>query len=77
MQRSGARPDVISYSLLIKAYGKARRESEALAVFEEMLDAEVMYEFPLINIFLFNNKWRSIFQTQCVAKAFFLLLIIL
>ncbi|KAG8043125.1 hypothetical protein GUJ93_ZPchr1182g33299 [Zizania palustris] len=41
MQRSGLKPDVVSYSLLIKAYGKARREEEALAVFEEMLDAGV------------------------------------
>lgn len=42
MYRSGANPDVLSYSLLIRAYGKARRESEALQVFEEMLDAGVM-----------------------------------
>ena len=44
MQRSGIRPDVVSYALLIKAYGKARREEEALAVFEEMLDAGVRSE---------------------------------
>lgn len=41
MQRAGVRPDVVSYTLLISAYGKARREEEALAVFEEMLDAGV------------------------------------
>ncbi|KMT10991.1 hypothetical protein BVRB_5g112160 isoform A [Beta vulgaris subsp. vulgaris] len=41
MQRAGLRPDVVSYALLIHAYGKARREEEALAVFEEMLDAGV------------------------------------
>jgi pentatricopeptide repeat protein len=29
--------------LLIKAYGRARREEEALAVFEEMLDAGVRW----------------------------------
>lgn len=41
MQRAGLKPDVVSYALLINAYGKARREEEALAVFEEMLDAGV------------------------------------
>lgn len=41
MQRDGLHPDVVSYALLINAYGKARREDEALAVFEEMLDAGV------------------------------------
>lgn len=41
MQRADLRPDVVSYALLINAYGKARREEEALAVFEEMLDAGV------------------------------------
>ncbi|KAL6529819.1 hypothetical protein OROGR_015442 [Orobanche gracilis] len=41
MQRADIRPDVVSYALLINAYGKARREEEALAVFEEMLDAGV------------------------------------
>ena len=48
MQRAGLKPDVVSYSLLIKAYGKARREDEALAVFEEMLDAGI--RFDLISI---------------------------
>lgn len=43
MQRAGLQPDVVSYALLINAYGKARREEEALAVFEEMLDAGVRY----------------------------------
>jgi len=47
MQRAGLKPDVVSYSLLIKAYGKARREEEALAVFEEMLDAGVRSELSL------------------------------
>lgn len=41
MQRASIRPDVVTYALLINAYGKARREEEALAVFEEMLDAGV------------------------------------
>ncbi|OAY75004.1 Pentatricopeptide repeat-containing protein [Ananas comosus] len=44
MQRAGLKPDVVSYALLISAYGKARREDEALAVFEEMLDAGVRCE---------------------------------
>lgn len=44
MQRAGVQPDVVSYALLINAYGKARREEEALAVFEEMLDAGVRYD---------------------------------
>ncbi|EHA8586570.1 putative Pentatricopeptide repeat-containing protein [Cocos nucifera] len=43
MQRAGHKPDVVSYALLINAYGKARREDEALAVFEEMLDAGVRW----------------------------------
>lgn len=43
MQRAGHKPDVVSYALLISAYGKARREDEALAVFEEMLDAGVRW----------------------------------
>ncbi|KAI3820455.1 hypothetical protein L1987_08002 [Smallanthus sonchifolius] len=38
MQRSKVKPDVVSYALLISAYGKARRKEEALALFEEMLD---------------------------------------
>ncbi|XVF58492.1 hypothetical protein PTKIN_Ptkin07bG0070300 [Pterospermum kingtungense] len=41
MQRAGLQPDVVSYASLINAYGKARREEEALAVFEEMLDAGI------------------------------------
>ncbi|CAK7331939.1 unnamed protein product [Dovyalis caffra] len=52
MQRSGLRPDVVSYALLIKAYGKARREEEALAVFEEMLDAGVRQSHKAYNILL-------------------------
>ena len=52
MQRAGLRPDVVSYALLIHAYGKARREEEALAVFEEMLDAGVRYCYIYIIIWL-------------------------
>ncbi|KAF3785180.1 Pentatricopeptide repeat-containing protein [Nymphaea thermarum] len=52
MQRAGANPDVTSYSLLIRAYGKARREDEALAVFEEMLDAGVRPTRKAYNILL-------------------------
>lgn len=48
MQRSGLQPDVVSYALLINAYGKARREEEALAVFEEMLDARVRCVYAAI-----------------------------
>ncbi|XP_043688559.1 pentatricopeptide repeat-containing protein At3g59040 isoform X1 [Telopea speciosissima] len=52
MQRAGLQPDVVSYSLLINAYGKARREEEALAVFEEMLDAGVRPTLKVYNILL-------------------------
>ncbi|GAB2233633.1 hypothetical protein Droror1_Dr00002860 [Drosera rotundifolia] len=52
MQRAGNRPDVVSYALLIHAYGKARREDEALAVFEEMLDADVRPTHKAYNILL-------------------------
>ncbi|CAN1171437.1 Pentatricopeptide repeat-containing protein At3g59040 [Linum perenne] len=52
MQRSGLQPDVVSYSLLINAYGKARREDEALAVFEDMLDAGVRPSLKSYNILL-------------------------
>ncbi|XP_062195706.1 pentatricopeptide repeat-containing protein At3g59040-like [Phragmites australis] len=52
MQRAGLKPDVVSYSLLIKAYGKSRREEEALAVFEEMLDAGVRPTRKSYNILL-------------------------
>ncbi|KAL0400036.1 UNVERIFIED_CONTAM: Pentatricopeptide repeat-containing protein [Sesamum radiatum] len=52
MQRAGVRPDVVSYALLINAYGKARREEEALAVFEEMLDAGVRPTQKAYNILL-------------------------
>ncbi|KAG5549722.1 hypothetical protein RHGRI_014879 [Rhododendron griersonianum] len=52
MQRAGVRPDVVSYTLLISAYGKARREEEALAVFEEMLDAGVRPTQKAYNILL-------------------------
>ncbi|KAF5744056.1 hypothetical protein HS088_TW08G00648 [Tripterygium wilfordii] len=52
MQRAGLRPDVVSYASLINAYGKARREDEALAVFEEMLDAKVRPTHKAYNILL-------------------------
>ncbi|KAG2258410.1 hypothetical protein Bca52824_077704 [Brassica carinata] len=52
MQRSGIQPDVVSYALLIKAYGRARREEEALSVFEEMLDAGVRPTHQAYNILL-------------------------
>ncbi|KAG6417014.1 hypothetical protein SASPL_124455 [Salvia splendens] len=52
MQRSIYRPDVVSYALLINAYGKARREEEAIAVFEEMLDAGVRPTQKAYNILL-------------------------
>ncbi|XP_024027838.1 pentatricopeptide repeat-containing protein At3g59040 isoform X1 [Morus notabilis] len=52
MQRAGLKPDVVSYALLINAYGKARREEEALAVFEEMLDADVRPTHKAYNILL-------------------------
>ncbi|CAA6671772.1 unnamed protein product [Spirodela intermedia] len=52
MQRAGIQPDVVSYALLISAYGKARREDEALAVFEEMLDAGVRPTRKAYNILL-------------------------
>ncbi|XP_072970818.1 pentatricopeptide repeat-containing protein At3g59040 [Typha angustifolia] len=52
MQRAGLKPDVVSYTLLISAYGKARREEEALAVFEEMLDAGVRPTRKSYNILL-------------------------
>lgn len=52
MQRADLRPDVVSYALLVSAYGKARREDEALAVFEEMLDAGVRPTRKAYNILL-------------------------
>ncbi|KAI3683881.1 hypothetical protein L1987_84396 [Smallanthus sonchifolius] len=52
MQRAKVKPDVVSYALLISAYGKARREEEALAVFEEMLDAGVRPTQKAYNILL-------------------------
>ncbi|XP_021849449.1 pentatricopeptide repeat-containing protein At3g59040 isoform X2 [Spinacia oleracea] len=52
MQKAGLRPDVVSYALLIHAYGKARREEEALAVFEEMLDAGIRPTHKAYNILL-------------------------
>ncbi|GMN55013.1 hypothetical protein TIFTF001_024130 [Ficus carica] len=52
MQRAGLKPDVVSYALLINAYGKARREEEALAVFEEMLDAGIRPTHKAYNILL-------------------------
>ncbi|PWA43157.1 tetratricopeptide repeat (TPR)-like superfamily protein [Artemisia annua] len=52
MHRAKVKPDVVSYALLISAYGKARREEEALAVFEEMLDAGVRPTQKAYNILL-------------------------
>lgn len=52
MQRADLSPDVVSYALLVSAYGKARREEEALAVFEEMLDAGVRPTRKAYNILL-------------------------
>jgi len=49
MQRAGLKPDVLSYALLINAYGKARREEEALAGFYEMLDASVRCFISLLS----------------------------
>lgn len=52
MQRAGIQPDVVSYAQLINAYGKARREEEALAVFEEMLDTGLRPTQKAYNILL-------------------------
>ncbi|CAJ1977659.1 unnamed protein product [Sphenostylis stenocarpa] len=52
MQRADLSPDVVSYALLVSAYGKGRREEEALAVFEEMLDAGVRPTRKAYNILL-------------------------
>nr|GEV95763.1 hypothetical protein [Tanacetum cinerariifolium] len=41
MQRAKVKSNVVIYALLISAYGKGRKEEEAMAVFEEMLDAGV------------------------------------
>lgn len=65
MQRAKVHPDVISYALLIKAYGKARREEEALAVFEEMLDAGVRF---VITFLQFVSKSKGF----CASKWFLL-----
>lgn len=46
MERAAVQPDVVSYALLVSAYGKARREEEALFVFEEMLDSGIRCDFP-------------------------------
>ncbi len=55
MQRAGLQPDVVSYALLINAYGKARREEEALAVFEETLDTGVKYVDIFITFLLLQG----------------------
>jgi len=55
MQRAGLQPDVVSYALLINAYGKARREEEALAVFEETLDAGDRYVGIFITFLLLQG----------------------
>ncbi|GFZ14363.1 tetratricopeptide repeat (TPR)-like superfamily protein [Actinidia rufa] len=52
MHRADIIPDVVSYALLVNAYGKARKEEEALAVFEEMLDAGVRPTQKAYNILL-------------------------
>ncbi|GKD42874.1 pentatricopeptide repeat-containing protein [Tanacetum coccineum] len=41
MQRATMKSNGVSYVLLISAYRKDRREEEALAVFEEMLDVGI------------------------------------
>uniref|UniRef100_A0A0E0LS43 PROP1-like PPR domain-containing protein n=1 Tax=Oryza punctata TaxID=4537 RepID=A0A0E0LS43_ORYPU len=69
MQRTGLKPDVVSYSLLIKAYGKARREEEALAVFEEMLDAGIFrYILMVVNLMLTfqanTQEAHTVFKTM-------------
>lgn len=75
MQRANLRPDVISYALLIKAYGKGRREDEALAVFEEMLDARVRYVgtifFSLVieGVLLFGRAHCTIDESNLVGGA--------
>lgn len=63
MQRAGLQPDVVSYALLINAYGKARREEEALAVFEEMLDAGVRYLgfLPLFSPMFLSSHFNFVF----------------
>lgn len=61
MQRAGLRPDVVSYALLINAYGKARREEEALAVFEEMLNAGVRCAYCFVSFaFIFESESFSL-----------------
>lgn len=52
MQRADLRPDVVSYALLVSAYGRARREDEALHVFEEMLSAGVRWAPSCIHFLL-------------------------
>lgn len=64
MQRAGLQPDVISYALLINAYGKARREEEALAVFEEMLDAGVRCVVITLSLYHQLYLFSSIFMTH-------------
>lgn len=71
MQRAGLRPDVVSYALLISAYGKARREEEALAVFEEMLDAGIRYVPSALRWFNLTHtisSWKSIFSHKIIFK---------
>ncbi|XP_051126118.1 pentatricopeptide repeat-containing protein At3g59040 [Andrographis paniculata] len=52
MARDDIQPDVVSYALLVNAYGKARREEEALAAFEEMLDTGIRPTRKAYNILL-------------------------
>lgn len=76
MQRSGIQPDVVSYALLIKAYGRARREEEALSVFEEMLDAGVrsVFWFPttiLLLLLLMRLQSRPLFRIYYLSSIVF------
>ncbi|XP_057865110.1 pentatricopeptide repeat-containing protein At3g59040 isoform X2 [Cryptomeria japonica] len=52
LQHAGFRPDVVSYTQLISAYGKARREESAQAVFDEMVDAGVRPTRKAYNVLL-------------------------
>uniref|UniRef100_A0A0D6R2Y3 Pentacotripeptide-repeat region of PRORP domain-containing protein n=1 Tax=Araucaria cunninghamii TaxID=56994 RepID=A0A0D6R2Y3_ARACU len=52
LQGAGFRPDVVSYTRLISAYAKARREEEAQAVFDEMVDAGVRPTRKAYNVLL-------------------------
>ncbi|XP_054823708.1 pentatricopeptide repeat-containing protein At3g59040 isoform X2 [Prosopis cineraria] len=70
MQRAGLQPDVVSYALLINAYGKARREDEALAVFEEMLDAGVRYSPDLCSYTTMLSAYVNALDMEGAEKFF-------